>query len=55
MPIRTTTSSGLFLDHHGHAEYAGPNEFELVLSAVQTVAQPNAPNDVAVLLFTKSA
>jgi hypothetical protein len=34
MPIRTD----LFLDHNGHAEYAGPNEFELVLSAVQAMA-----------------
>jgi hypothetical protein len=34
IPIRT----GLFLDHNGHAEYARPNEFELVLSAVQAMA-----------------
>lgn len=27
-----------FLDDYWHAEYAGPNEFELVLSAVQAVA-----------------
>jgi hypothetical protein len=41
-----------FLYHSRYAEYAGPNEFELVLSAVQAVAQPNAPDDVAVLLVS---
>jgi hypothetical protein len=41
-----------FLDHSRHAEYAGPDEFELVLSAVQAVAQPNAPDDVTVLVLS---
>ena len=45
-----TASYRLLLDHRRHAEYARPNELELVLSAVQAMAQPNAPDDVAVLL-----
>ena len=48
MPVRIRP----FLDHSRHAEYAGPNEFELVLSTVQAVAQPDAPDDVAVLLVS---
>jgi hypothetical protein len=34
MPVRIRP----FLNHNGHAEYAGPNELELVLTAVQAVA-----------------
>jgi hypothetical protein len=34
MPIRIRP----FLNHHRHAEYAGPDKVELVLSSVQAVA-----------------
>jgi hypothetical protein len=36
-------------DNNRNAQYPRPNELELVLSAVQTMAQPDAPDNVAVL------
>ena len=32
-----------------HAEYARPNQLELILLAVEAVSQPDAPDNVAVL------
>lgn len=37
------------LHNNRNAEYARPNQLELVLSAVEAVSQPNAPDNVAVL------
>ena len=40
---------GLAPHNNRHAEYARPNQFELILLAVETVPQPNAPDNIAVL------
>jgi hypothetical protein len=40
---------GLAFHNNRNAEYARPHQLELVLSAVEAVTQPNAPNNIAVL------
>ena len=35
--------------NNGNTEYARPNQLELVLSPIEAVSQPNAPDNIAVL------
>ena len=46
MPIQML---GFEFHNNRHAEYARPDQLELVLLAVEAVSQPDAPYNIAVL------